>query len=104
MTTGEFIRARREALGLTQEELAKRVGFSGKAAISLYELDERDIKMSDIEKWANALNMDVMEFYKGRASENSITIYDEELIAVIKKYYKLPKEKQELARNLILNL
>lgn len=42
MEFGERIRKRREELGLTQEEVARLAGYSGKTAISRIERGESD--------------------------------------------------------------
>ena len=55
MTFGERIRACREALGITQEELATKMGYKSRSSINKIELDERNMKQSQIVKLAEAL-------------------------------------------------
>ena len=55
MTTGERIRQRREELQLTQTELAVRMGYKSRAAISNVEKDKEDLTVSRIRKFADAL-------------------------------------------------
>lgn len=57
MTIYERIKNLRLTLGMSQEELAKRVGYEGRSAISKVENGERDISQSMIEKYAKALNV-----------------------------------------------
>ena len=57
MTIYERIKNRRIALGMSQTELAKKVGYVGKSAISKVENGERDISQSMIEQYAKALNV-----------------------------------------------
>ena len=52
------IRERREALGLSQTELAEAVGISAKS-LSRYESGERDPRASDLVKIADALGCSV---------------------------------------------
>ena len=53
---GENIRKMRIQLGLTQEELANRMGYTSKSTINKIEQGVNDIPQSKIEKFANALN------------------------------------------------
>lgn len=50
------IRKRRESLGMTQSELAERVGYKGKSAIARIENGEIDIPISKVMAFAAALN------------------------------------------------
>lgn len=55
-TVADRIKQRREELGLTQLELAKRMGYAGKSAISRAETSGDDIGANRIEKFAKALS------------------------------------------------
>lgn len=55
MTIGDRIRIRREELDMSQTELAKKVGYSGRSAVSKVECGERELKQSMIVKLASAL-------------------------------------------------
>ncbi len=55
MTLGERIRDLRQKAGLTQEELAKDIGYSTKTSISKIENDVLDINQSTIVALARAL-------------------------------------------------
>ncbi|MBQ9030428.1 MAG: helix-turn-helix transcriptional regulator [Parasporobacterium sp.] len=55
MNIGDRIRAKRIELGMTQDELAKKVGYSSKTAISKIESGERDLKQTKIRLLADAL-------------------------------------------------
>lgn len=56
---GKRIRARREQIGMTQDELAARMGFRGKASISRIESGENEVKTSMIPALADILETDV---------------------------------------------
>lgn len=56
MTIGERIAKRREELGYTQEELAKKMGYSGKSIISKTENKKNDIKLNTVSRFAKALD------------------------------------------------
>lgn len=55
MTVGDRIRELREYRGLTQEQLAKKLGLSGKSSISKIEKSGDDITLKNIERIADAL-------------------------------------------------
>ena len=52
MTIYERIKQLRLQLGMSQEELAKKVGYEGKSAISKVENGERDISHSMLIKYS----------------------------------------------------
>lgn len=52
---GKNIAQRRKALGMTQEELAKRMGYKSKSTINKIELGINDIVQSKIVKFAEVL-------------------------------------------------
>lgn len=53
---GEYIRLLRESEGMTQEELAKRSGFAGRAAISAIEKGKNNISIDKLPDLAIALH------------------------------------------------
>lgn len=55
MTIGKRIQIRREELGLTQEELAHRIGYKSKSSINKIELDIQQLTQSKIKQIADAL-------------------------------------------------
>lgn len=56
MTFGERVKARREELNMTQEELALRIGYKSRASINKIEMDKRNMKQSQIATLAEALH------------------------------------------------
>lgn len=60
MTTSDRIRIQRESLGLTQEELAKKMGLKSKSSIAKIENPENKITLKTVEKVAEVLGCDVM--------------------------------------------
>lgn len=59
MTTGDRIRNRRMELGLTQEDLAKKMGLAGKSTISKIESSGNEVSLKQVRKYAEALNCTV---------------------------------------------
>jgi lexA repressor len=57
MTTGELIKQRRIELGMTQEELASKMGFKTKASISRLESNDRKLPLSKLKKMAMILDI-----------------------------------------------
>lgn len=57
MTIYERIRALRIAQGMSQEELAKKVGYEGRSAISKVENGDRNVSQSMLIKYAGALGV-----------------------------------------------
>lgn len=55
---GQKVKALRKAAGLSQEELAEKLGFSHKSSISKIELGKNDIPTGKIEALAEALGVD----------------------------------------------
>ncbi len=56
MHIGVKIRQRREELGLTQTELANKLGYKSKTTIAKIETGENDITQSKVKAFAEALN------------------------------------------------
>ena len=55
LTIGSRIRNRREELNLSQDELAKRLGYKSRSLINKIELDQRNLTQSKIKAIADAL-------------------------------------------------
>ncbi len=59
MAIGDRIAERRKALGLTQDELALKMGYKSKAAISKIETNVNDITQSTVVKFAEVLDTSI---------------------------------------------
>lgn len=57
MTVGQRIKMMREEKGLSQLELAKKVGYETKGSISMIESGKRDISLDKVKEIANALDV-----------------------------------------------
>jgi len=53
---GVKIREAREYIGMTQEELAKKLGYRGKSSIAKIETGANDIPISKVKEFADALH------------------------------------------------
>lgn len=58
MTVGQRIAARRKELKMTQEELAKKLGYKSRSSVNKIELEWAEVPLSKIEKVAAALDCD----------------------------------------------
>lgn len=95
---GEYIRLLRESEGLSQDELAKKSGFSGRQAISAIEKGKNNISIERLPDLALALHttpgklMDVLV----ETNEESITDgLSAESIAKLKSYAEYLKSQEE---------
>ena len=59
-TIGQRIRMKREELGMTQQELADKLGFKSRASVNKLELDIRTPRQQIIKALADALETDVL--------------------------------------------
>lgn len=89
MTIGQRVKLRREELGLSQEELAKRIGYKSKTSINKIELDFRNLTQSKIKAIADALE----------TTPSYIMGWDEEAAEAAKK--AAPSEEDSLNAEII---
>jgi len=69
---GTRIMERRKALGMTQEDLAHKLGYKSKSTINKIELGINDISQSKVAKFAEALDVTIpylMGWYEGNVME-----------------------------------
>ena len=93
MNIYERIKALRIKQGLSQYELALRVGYEGRSAISKVEQGKRDISQSMIVKYANALG--VTPTYLLYGDEENNTPENNEREELLKIYHSLSQKKQK---------
>jgi len=65
---GARIREAREAAGLSQKDLADKLGYESSTAVSYLESGERKVSVVDLEKVAHLLDRDI-RFFIGQESE-----------------------------------
>lgn len=91
---GDRIRQARENLGLSQEELAARIGKT-QPSLSLYESGKRGIHIKDFPLLAKALNVPIGYFF----GEDDI---DDELLSIV--YGLNDEHKQQIVKRLRLEV
>ena len=106
---GANIRRKREELGLSQEELATRVGYRHKTSINKIELGINDLPQNKIVKFADALEttpavlMGWVDEETGKKNDARVSIafqssYDKELFEMAEKLSKLTPEKRQVVK------
>jgi transcriptional regulator with XRE-family HTH domain len=102
-TVGNRILQRRKELDLTQEELAKRMGYKSKSTINKIEMGINDIPQSKIAKFAEVLATTPSFLMGWDEDENSpdepqLTEGEQMLLDLFRC---VPKDKQELVLQMI---
>ena len=111
-TVGENISYMRKSLGLTQEELAKRMGYKSKSTINKIELGINDIPQSKIVKFAEVLcttpahlmgweedtDVNLQLYSESSPAEPQLSEGEKILIDLFRK---VPEDKQELVLQMI---
>ena len=109
---GENIRRRRIELGMTQEELAKRMGYTSKTTINKIEQGVNDIPQNKILKFANCLDTSpsvLMGWVEEQTSKKNDTLADivlkmkkdQELFEMVEAISKLTPEKRQAVKSVL---
>lgn len=102
MTIGERIKEKREALGMSQRDLADKMNYSNHSTIGKIERGLVDVSQSRIVQFAEVLHTDIAylmgweEVQKNNDAMSDIIIRmrnDSEFFCVVKTLHKLDKEK-----------
>lgn len=110
MTVGERIKKRRLELGLTQEELAEKMGYKGRTSVCVAELKGDNVTTTKIAKFAEALDVSP-RYLMGWEDINGVPIprkpidyhpkitdyrteFVEEAIEVYKQIQQLPPDRK----------
>ena len=102
-TVGDNILNRRKELGLTQEELAKRMGYKSKSTINKIEMGKNDIPQGKIAKFAEVLLTTpgcLMGWDEEDNSPEEPKLTEGEKI-LIDLFRRVPEDKQELVLQMI---
>ena len=86
MTLGEKIKNRRTELGMSQEELARKVGYSSRSTIAKIEANINSIPQSNIETLAAALNIspvNLMGWAESESEKSDAPLKEDDLSNVI---------------------
>ena len=101
MNIGQKIKERREFLGLTQEELAKKLGYAGRSSVNKVE-NSREVSMKKIKEYADALETTVAYLMGWEEQSENIDIsahvdymFDPDLVVFIETAAKMKKQNEE---------
>lgn len=108
MTVGERIKKRREELGLSQSELAKKMGYAGKSTVCRAETYGNNITTDKIRKYAKALDCTEAELVgwneDAKVERQLSGIVAEEDIRLLTMYTKLDDNDKQLIKQMIYSL
>lgn len=94
MSIGSRIKERREELGITQTELAVRLGIS-KGAVGNYETDANSPRASIMYKLFEILHCDANYLYQDEIGEHDSVVPPENERKLLSLFHKLNDEGQE---------
>ena len=98
MGIGNLIKLRRTELGMSQEELAEKCGYTNRSTISRIEIGNRDVPVKQLKKIAAALGMSmedlVVETYQSEIENKPRQKDAEEILNII-------ETRPELSRALL---
>lgn len=104
MTIYDRIKARREELGMSQEELAKRTGYTDRSSIAKIESGVNDITQSKVVAFAKALHTTV-SYLMGTDNESPLPQTENELspeeLSIIKKYRTASPEIKNAVKRIV---
>lgn len=100
VSIGEKIRIRREELGMSQDELADKMGYKSRSTIAKIEKGVNDVVQTNIVKFAKVLNTSVA-YLMGWEEENEKTT-DEYILTdgeknLIQLFRAIPDDKKQMA-------
>lgn len=93
----KFLRVRK---GWTQDQLAKKLGYTSRAMVSKIEKGERGIKASMVPLIADVFDVSVPYLLYGQIDKEEITLEDMELL---KAYYRAPPHIQRAIKEMLKN-
>lgn len=107
---GDRIRIRREELGMTQDELARRLGYKSRSSVNKIELGKSDIYQSQIIAFAQALSTtpaylmgwDEEKIEDAKSSIN-LNKVDPRLLKLLEDVMNLPETQREKFFNMMIS-
>ena len=81
---GKNIKERREALGLSQDELAKKMGYKNRVSVCKAETGKEDLTTARVRKFADALGCTPADLM-GWTQESRLTTYYEKISEAFSK-------------------
>lgn len=102
MTVGEKIRQRRESINMSQEELAKRMGYKDRSSISKIEKgSDKNLSLETVQKIAEILNCSplfLMGWSEDEKHDAQLSPQEEKFI---ERYHRLDAYSRSIVENMI---
>ena len=99
---GKKVRERREALGMTQEELAVKLGYRTQSSIAKIESGVNDPVLSKVKDFSRELQVPISYFLDWDKKEPiPFTVSGAKALELIEKYSRLTSANQEAVSTLI---
>ena len=98
-TVGDRIKQRRETLGLSQMQLAIKMGYNNRSAISRAETSGDDIGANRVKKFAEALNC--TPAYLMGWKDVDFVVEDEDLEFVVEAYRHSDDATKEMVKRIL---
>lgn len=88
---GQNLRRIRVSKNMTQDELAKKLGYTNRSSINKIEVGRSDMPRSKIELAAKILGVSPLELFKNSPIDDEVidTIVDDQLTIITEKFEKL---------------
>lgn len=104
MTVGERIRKARKEKGITQTELAERLGYKSRSSINKIEVEGRDIPRTMVVKFAKALGVTPSYLMCWDSEQPDVPAESLEAFELAKKIEQLSPDNRALVIDLINKL
>ena len=102
MSIGSNILYRRKSLGLTQEELAKKMGYKSKSTINKIELGINDIPQSKIAKFAEVLDTTPTQLMGWDEIPTSRETLNDGEKKLLNAFRQVPQDMQNIALDMLM--
>ena len=107
MTIGERIKARRDELGMSQEELAHKIGYKSKTSINKIELGIQELRQSKIKQIADALQTTpayIMGWKETEEDQQLKKCHGSDAYHVVSLYLTLDESDKNVVKTMIESL
>lgn len=112
MEIGEKIKKRRMELGLSQRELARRMGYSDNSTLARIEQGKVDVYQNKIVQFSEVLGVSIAYLMDWEEEQKNDTITDivlrlrtdNEFMSAVESLYKLDKDKLQSINQMLTTL
>ena len=112
MHIGKLIKQRREELGMSQDELAKKMGYKSRSSINKIELGKNDITQHKVAEFAKTLQTTpsyLMGWISEEASTKNNTIAqivtelrsDDMFLSIVENVYNMDKQQRSTINQML---